>query len=249
MSTIPDGSRPSGKPLRLLKAVPNKVYNRLIVRYPYQTDRDYALFYHESASRLASTFEGRPMDDLILIPFLMLYRQAFELQLKNFVRYLAKVRQDYHEPQNLDLDRDVIDTRLAREIGHNLAKLLNEVLTHYDALDLSERFPDSTNRLILMIHDADDRGTTFRYAGQMPASHDRADFPDLVSLLNEEYTLLVAVEDWVDGIYSAVPTNSSEGTTLFLNHLRRVHRAVCPARRRLISSRNPRELGLRPTLS
>jgi len=93
-----DGSRtdgapkrpaPSGKPLRLLQAVPNRVYNRLIARYPYRTDRDYAFFYHEAANRLASTYTGKTIDDTILIPFLMLYRHAFELQLKNCIRYLA----------------------------------------------------------------------------------------------------------------------------------------------------------------
>jgi hypothetical protein len=206
MSAFPSGKTPSGKPLRLLQSVPNKVYKRLIVRYPHQTDREYALFYHEAATRLASTYSGRPMDDTILMPFLMLYRHAFELHLKNFIRFLASVRRRYHDSLNPDLDRDVINGRLQKALGHNLAKLLNELLKHYDALDLKEEFPDSVRKIILMLHDADGRGTAFRYSGEMPESQDRADFPDLAALLDEELGLLSAVEDWIDAMYAAAPT-------------------------------------------
>ncbi|PQM73915.1 hypothetical protein C5Y44_10655 [Corynebacterium sp. J010B-136] len=54
----------------------------LLVYSPGQSNKDYALAYHESAKRLAGTFKGQAGDDLILLPFLALYRQAFELQLK-----------------------------------------------------------------------------------------------------------------------------------------------------------------------
>jgi len=206
MGGAPKRPAPSGKPLRLLQAVPNRVYNRLIVRYPHQTDRDYAFFYHEAAHRLAGTYAGNAIDDTILIPFLMLYRQAFELQLKNFIRYLASIRRRYHEPANLRLHSGSINKRLrGNEIGHNLAKLVNELLEHYKSLDLPEEFPESVKKLILMMHDADNHGTAFRYAGELPKSQDSADFPDLVEMLDNEFQLLRAVEDWVDGIYSAAP--------------------------------------------
>jgi hypothetical protein len=205
MDNASSGPASSGKPLRLLQAVPNKLYKRLIVRYPYETDRDYAFFYHEAAHRLASTYKGEPIDDTILIPFLMLYRQAFELKLKNFVRYLASIRRRYHDPTNSELDFEAIKKRIRGELGHNLAKLLNELLKHYESLDLPEEFPEGTKRLVLMMHDADNRGTAFSYAGEMPESQDLADFPDLVEMLDEEFRLLSALEDWVDAIYSAAP--------------------------------------------
>jgi len=186
--------------------VPSKVYNRLIVRYPYQTDRDYAFIYHEAANRLASTYTGEPIDDTILIPFLMLYRQAFELKLKNFIRYLAGIRRRYYEPANSELDPRTIDKKLlSNKFGHNLAKLLNELLKHYESLDLPEGFPESVKKLVWMMHDADNHGTAFRYAGQMPESQDSADFPDLVEMLDTEFQLLSAGEDWIDAIYSAAP--------------------------------------------
>jgi hypothetical protein len=112
MSEMPVGYTPSGKPLRLLEAVPNKVYIRLIVRYPHRTDRDYAYFYHEAANRLASTYTGKPDDDTILVPFLMLYRHAFELELKNLIRFLSNIRYRYHESGNSELPREAIDETL-----------------------------------------------------------------------------------------------------------------------------------------
>jgi len=205
MGGIPNGPAPGGKPLRLLQAVPSKVYNRLIVRHPYKTDGDYAFFYHEAANRLASTYTGEPIDDTILIPFLMLYRQAFELKLKNFIRYLAGIRLRYDESANSELDPKTIDEKLRKELGHNLAKLLNELLKHYAFLDLPEGFPESVKKLVWMMHDADKHGTAFRYARQMPESQDSADFPDLVEMLDKEFRLLSAGEDWIDAIYSAAP--------------------------------------------
>lgn len=49
------------KPLRLLTSVPNKVYDRLIVRYPFQTDRDYAASYHFSARDSLKPMQGNPL--------------------------------------------------------------------------------------------------------------------------------------------------------------------------------------------
>jgi hypothetical protein len=205
MNDLPGAEVPSGPPLRLLQSVPGKVYSRLIVRYPYQTDSDYAFYYHESANRLASTYTGKAIDDVILMPFLMLYRQAFELQLKGFIRHLASVRRRYHEPTNLALHREEINERLRSKLGHNLAKLLGELLKHYDALKLSEAFPESVKKLVLMMHEADGKRTAFRYGGLLPDSQDSADFPDLVEMFDKEFKLLCAGEDWVESIYDAVP--------------------------------------------
>jgi hypothetical protein len=76
-------------PVKLFESVPNTDYGRLIVRYPFQDDAVFAFSYKESADRLASTFKGDAPDDLMLLPFLTLYRQAYELQLKVIVHFLA----------------------------------------------------------------------------------------------------------------------------------------------------------------
>lgn len=197
---------PPAKPLRLLTSVPNKVYDRLVVRYAFQTDRDYAAAYHFSAKRLAETFSGNPEDDFLLLPFLSLYRQAFELELKNTIKFLVKTRMVYVDGKTSELLDSIEEERIKQDFGHNLYKLLNEVKKHYDALDLPEAFPKDVEKLIIMLHDADVAGTAFRYAGQLPDVQEHADFPDLAALLDDQFTILSVVEDYVDGLYSAGPT-------------------------------------------
>ncbi|WOF21915.1 hypothetical protein N8K70_11025 [Microbacterium betulae] len=185
--------------------MPNKVYSRLIVRYPYQTNRDYALSYRFAAKRLAETFTGDTIDDLILLPFLTLYRQAFELELKNLIQFLVSTRMTYVEGRTSELEQARSDERF-KELGHNLHKLLNEAKKHYDALDLDESFPPEVEKLIAMLHEADKSGTAFRYAGQLPNTQEHADFPDLAALLEQQYDNLTVITDYVDGLYSAGPT-------------------------------------------
>ncbi|WIB69139.1 hypothetical protein DEI93_16330 (plasmid) [Curtobacterium sp. MCBD17_035] len=199
-------SNETPKPLRLFREVPNRVYDRLIVRYPFQTDRDYAASFHFAAQRLAETFSGQPIDDLILLPFLTLYRQAFELQLKNTIRGLANTRMTYVEGRTSELLKAVSEERFKKHLGHNLYRLLNDAKRHYAALDMPETFPESVEKLVVMLHEADESGTAFRYAGDLPDVQDYADFPDLAKLLDEQFTLLSVVEDYVDGLYGAGPT-------------------------------------------
>jgi hypothetical protein len=194
------------KPLRLLTSVPSKVYERLIVRYPFQTDRDYAASYHFAAKRLAETFTGQAIDDLILLPFLTLYRQAFELELKTIVKALVRIRMVYVDGRTPALSAAVDPARFKDDFGHNLYKLLNEAKKHYDALDMPEPFPKDVEKLIIMMHEADGAGTAFRYSGQLPNIQEHADFPDLAELLDEQFTMLSVVEDYVDGLYSSSPT-------------------------------------------
>lgn len=193
-------------PVKLFQAVPSTDYSRLIVRYPYQDDATFAFSYKESAERLAGTFKGDAPDDLMLLPFLTLYRQAFELQLKVMARQLAKKRRTHEGQLGPETDGAALDERLQKEVGHNLHKLLNEVLKQYDALDLGEPFPASIKRLVLLLHDADGSGTAFRYSGQLPDVTEHIDFPDLVKMLDDEWDLLNGVWSWIEAGYDAMPT-------------------------------------------
>lgn len=194
------------KPLRLLESVPNKVHNRLVVRYPHQTDCDSAFSYRFAAKRLAETLVGEAIDDLILLPFLMLYRHAFELELKNLVRSLVNTRITYVDARTVELEQALSNERFTSQLGHNLHKVLNEANKHYKSLDLDEPFPKDLEMVIGMLHEADSSGTAFRYAGQLPDTQEAADFPDLAALLDQQYDSLVALTDLVDGLHSSGPT-------------------------------------------
>lgn len=194
------------KPLRLLASVPNKDYSRLVVRYPYQTDSQYAHAYHFAAQRLATTFGGQPEDDLLLLPFLTLYRQAFELQLKTTIRSLVGLRIRYIEGGTPELLRAVSEERFKNDLRHNLHRLLNEAKKQFDALNLPESFPKSVEAMVSKLHEADRAGTAFRYAGLLPDTQEYADFPDLAEMLDREFEILGSVLDYAEGSYDPMPT-------------------------------------------
>lgn len=193
-------------PLRLLTSVPNKDYSRLVVRNPYQTDNEYAHAYHFSAKRLATTFGGKPIDDCLLLPFLMLYRQAFELQLKNTIHSLVSLRIRHREGRTPELLKARSKEHFKDKLGHNLYRLLSEAKKHFDALELPEVFPKSTEGIIIKLHEADSAGTAFRYAGLLPESQEHADFPDLAAMLNREFELLCLIPSYAEEFYGSVPT-------------------------------------------
>lgn len=208
MNSIPSIPPPATNPIqwKLLESVPASDYKRLIVKAPYETDRHFAVFYRDSANRLASTFSGKPEDDMILLPFLGLYRQAYELALKSFIRDLAKERRRLGESGNPDISHDEIEKRIQYTLGHNLHKLLNEVQKHWKELNLEADIPADLIALIMEMHQTDPAGTGFRYSSvNQPSDQTRSDFPDLVEMLDEGLTTLWAVEDWANSRTSAVP--------------------------------------------
>lgn len=198
------------KSIRLLSSMQNKDYSRLVVLYPYQTDDHYAGAYHFAANRLASTFGGEPVDDQLLLPFLALYRHAFELQLKNTIRSLVKLRAEYLEGWTPELTEAISEKRFRdnNQLGHNLYKLLNDAKRHFAALNLPEKFPKSVESIISKLHEADKAGTALRYAGALPTTHEYVDFPDLVELLDREFDLLSVVIDYAEGCCEYLPTKS-----------------------------------------
>jgi hypothetical protein len=197
--------RSTPEPVRLLIEIPSTSHGDLIVRYPYQNDSDYAFAYHEAAKRLASTFRGAPIDDTILLPFLMLYRHAFELRLKHLIRYLAETRRRYQEPGNKDISRKSVEKRLRHEHGHQLRPLLEELLVHLKALDLDSDFPPDVVSTISLLHEADSTGMAFRYAQQLPDTQERTNFLALAALLDEQLNMLTVTEDYVDGLFADAP--------------------------------------------
>src|SRR5699024_7086875 len=170
---------------RLFSQPESKDMADLVLYYPGQNNKDYALAYHESAMRLASTFKGHAGDDLILLPFLALYRQAFELQLKITIKDLVELRIKFGEGCAEALERDSSEESLKR-LGHNLYKLLNKVESHYEGLKLPQIFPESVKDMILKFHEADQNGTAFRYAGLLRGEEERIDFPEFADRLSRK---------------------------------------------------------------
>ena len=199
------------KPTRLLGAVPSTTYERLIVRYPYQSDGDQAIAYHGAALRLAQSYRGQPVDDTMLLPFLMLFRQAFELELKELIRFLAAKRRTYYDAASVPTGRELDELLRSNKVGHNLHRLMNLAKSHWGAFEMPEAFPPVVEQVVLKIHDADPFGTAFRYAGGLPDVQENADFPNLVKSLDEAYEMLEAAYSYADALFDAMPDPSEFG--------------------------------------
>ena len=167
----------------------------LVVYYPGQSGKEYVLAYYDAAMRLASTFKGQANDDLVLLPFLTLFRHAFELQLKITIKDLVALRIEFGEGLAADLDSDRSDEAL-KAMGHNLHKLLNIVEIHYEGLKLPQPFPESVKSIIMKIHEADHDGTAFRYSGLLGGVQERIDFPGFADRLSKEFILLESISEY-----------------------------------------------------
>ena len=204
MTSIPEAPQHEASP-SLFANHPSTDYSKLIVRYPYQRDVHFAIAYHEGARRLAGTYSGEPIGDTILMPVMFLYRQAFELQLKVTLRSLAKWQRTFVDSSDATLTSEAVDKRIKNVLRHKLGPLLDEVLTHWAALDLDEAFPAGVESLIRAMHEADEPGTGFRYSGGLPDSQDNIDFHSLIKEFDDNFQMLCSALDYVDEGYSAVP--------------------------------------------
>lgn len=195
------------KPTAVMSKAPATTYSNLIVRYAHKSANDFAFFYAESAKRLAGTFKGKPEDDTILLPFLYLYRQAVELRLKSHISSFATTRMMYTDGETPDLKNRADAEWVRQKYWHNLHKLLNETKEQYEALS-SHPFPADVEKFVLALHEDDEAGVSFRYAGNLPNIQESADFPKLAAWLETGYDNLSLLEDEIYGIYSAAPTLS-----------------------------------------
>ncbi len=158
-------------------------------------ERLVAVGYADAARRLRASFTNQPWDDVMLLPFLFLWRQAIELELKVNIRDLATLRRREGDTDP-DLTREAVDARLKspQKVGHNLTKLVKELTEHIEALNLEE-LPDSATRVLQLLAAMDDGGTGFRYAGVLKVPSANLDFHGLAGALDDVYRLLEVIVD------------------------------------------------------
>jgi hypothetical protein len=149
--------------------------------------------YADAARRLRESYKGEPWDDVILLPFLFVWRQAIELALKVNIRDLAEIRRQNGETDP-DLQRKVVKQRLQFKIGHNLAALIEEQDAHIAALGLEE-IPEPVLETLRLLAALDNGGTGFRYAGILRAPSANINFETTSTALDEVYQLLEVVTD------------------------------------------------------
>lgn len=165
----------------------------LIVRYAFAGDDRLAYSFAATADRLVSTFTGSPSDDAMLLPYLYLYRHAMELELKQAIKYAARLRRARGDG-DAGLAPDALNEDLKVRIGHRLMALAEALDLHLQALDL-ERTPKSVRQTLQLISSADKMGVAFRYSGSLPDTQDNINFGALASAVQGAYELLAAAQD------------------------------------------------------
>ena len=93
MTTEPEGDEEPAvsRDQDVFTAHPAAGRDTLIVRYPGMDDGRLGHSFADAAERLVGTYTGAARDDLMLLPYLYLYRHAMELELKQAIRYAAGV--------------------------------------------------------------------------------------------------------------------------------------------------------------
>jgi hypothetical protein len=167
--------------------------DNLIVRYPFAGDGRLAYSFATTADRLVSTFTGSPSDDAMLLPYLYLYRHAMELELKQAIRYAARLRRAKGDSEP-GLAPDTVNGHLKDRMGHRLMALVEALDLHLQALDL-ERTPRNVRQTLQLISNADKMGVAFRYSGALPNTQDNINFRALASSVQGAYRLLAATQD------------------------------------------------------
>lgn len=165
----------------------------LIVRYPFEGDDRLAYSFAATADRLVATFTGSPSDDAMLLPYLYLYRHAMELELKQAIRYAARMRRAKGDGDP-GLAPDAVNDDLRGRIGHRLMALVESLDLHLQALGL-ESIPTTVRKTLHLLSNADKMGVAFRYSGSLPDTQDNINFDAVTSAVQGAYQLLAAAQD------------------------------------------------------
>lgn len=191
MSDEPTESAPRPS---IFELYPAETQGTLIVRWPGD-QRSVPDEFAEAANRLAVTFRGDPVDDLLLHPFLYLYRHAIETAMKELILDVAAYRR-LRGDSGPDVEHDAIVERHKRQVRHDLARLLGEVDTHLAAAEV-EALPAAARNVVLLLVDADPTGNSFRFPAEYVETN-YIDLPRLAAALSEAFLTIRAGSDLVE---------------------------------------------------
>lgn len=203
---------PGNSTLRKLnKDYGSKSMESLVQLNPYEDMGYYSSHYRHSADRLVKTHQGDPEDDEILMPFLTLYRQAYELLLKDLALCIAAHQRRFGN-SSLEYSREAMEVRIGpgkKNFGHHLNRSFDWVSEELERLKLSnEELPPELAKAVDLLHDIDPSGTNFRYPDPMLNEPLNVDIHKLQSVLAIGLDWLWAVYDHTDEMMKAAPSIS-----------------------------------------
>lgn len=194
---------------KLNKDFGSRSMKTLVQLNPYEDMGNYASHYRHCADRLVESHQGNPQDDVILMPFLTLYRQAYELLLKDLTLCIAAHQRRFGNP-SLEYSKAAMETRIGpKDFGHKLKKSFAWVSHEIEQFKLSaENLPSELSKAVDLLHDIDPSGTNFRYPDAALREPLNVDIYKLQSVLGAGIDWLWAVYDHVDESLGAAPSLS-----------------------------------------
>jgi hypothetical protein len=197
------GGRVPQRPQDLFTEFPATTHDRLIVRYPdAMTNLEHS--FSDAAERLADSYKGRAPDDALLLPFLYLYRHAFELNLKGCIELAAACRVLEGDDEDGSLEPAEVQRRLHHVHGHKIMALFEELDGHLKALGF-DPIPKESRKLHTLLSNTDPRGESFRYDRSMPGrlgdSGDDVDFIALRTALRDGFGLAQGALSMLDDAF------------------------------------------------
>lgn len=181
----------------------------LVQLNPYEDMGSYGAHYRNCADRLVESHQGKPQDDEILMPFLTLYRQAYELLLKDLALCIAAHQRRFGNPSS-EYSKATMEVRIGpgeNNFGHKLKKAFAWVTREIDEFNLSsEGLPPELSKAVDLLHDIDPSGTNFRYPDPELKDPLNVDIYKLQSVLGAGIDWLWAVYDHTDESLGAAPS-------------------------------------------
>lgn len=163
--------------------------------------------FSETANRVAESYKANPADDAILMPYLTLYRQAFELLLKDMALSFGSFYRRTGSSLT-EFSRENMDELIGQNgFGHSLHKSFAYFEKHFEALGFATQpLPVSLPRAVKLLHSTDPSGTNFRYPDEKLGEVLNINFPKLHEELQEAIGWLWAVISYVDDALDSVPS-------------------------------------------
>lgn len=183
----------------------------LVQLNPHEDMGYYASHYRRCADRLVKSHQGDPQDDEILMPFLTLYRQAYELLLKDLALCIAAHQRRFGNPSS-EYSREAMEARIGhgnKNFGHKLNRSFDWVSRELEQLNLlEEELPPELAKAVDLLHGIDPSGTNFRYPDPTLNEPLNVDIHKLQSVLATGIDWLWAVYDHTDETMGAAPSFS-----------------------------------------
>ena len=182
----------------------------LVQLNPFEDMTYYASHYQHCADRLVKSHVGHAYDDEILMPVLTLYRQAYELQIKDLALCIGVHRRRLGGSAS-NYSAAAMEFRIGpgkNSFGHSLRRSFSWVTQELEQLSLSdEELPQELINAVELLHGIDPWGTKFRYPDPELSEPLNVDIRKLQSVLATGFNWLQAVYDHTDETLRAVPSD------------------------------------------